>query len=121
MTAMADSPPIVCTLDSGDFRERARWIADLNARALRAVRRRDLCLELDYAPSALADIRQMVAQEQSCCGFLTFDITEQPDSVMLAIAAPEAARDAAEQVFHPFQQKTPQATSCGCGSSRTPD
>ncbi|MCW3847904.1 hypothetical protein OF829_11695 [Sphingomonas sp. LB-2] len=111
---MTDMAPIACTLDGGSFKTRMAWIADLNARVLKAVRRNDLRLELDYAPSALADVRLMVAQEQECCAFLNFELTEGEDVATLAITAPETARDAAEALFGPFQGKTLQATDCGC-------
>ncbi len=114
MSGMTDGAPIACTLDGGSFKSRMTWIADLNTRALKTVRRDDLRLELAYAPSALADVRQMIAQEQACCAFLSFDLTEGADALTLTITAPEAARDAAELVFGPFQQKTPTVAACGC-------
>ncbi|WP_380871874.1 hypothetical protein [Sphingomonas sp. DBB INV C78] len=114
MTETTAVTPIVCMLDRSGFKERMAWIADLNMRALRMSRRDDLRLELDYAADAIADVRQMIAQEQACCGFLTFDLTQRSDALIIAITAPEAARDAAEIVFGPFQEKTPQSAVCGC-------
>lgn len=116
MADSTDSAPIACLLDGAGFKDRMVWIAALNARALKASRRDDLRLELDYAPDAIGDVRQMIAQEQECCGFLTFDLVEQPDAVKVAITAPETAREAAELVFGPFQEKTPQPAACGCTS-----
>ena len=114
MTDTDDAVAIACSLSGRDFAERMAWIADLNARALMTSRRGDLRLELDYAREALADVRQMVAQEQSCCAFLRFELSVRTDAVRLAITAPEAAREAAELVFGPFQEKTPQPAPCGC-------
>jgi hypothetical protein len=106
--------PIVCTLDGGGFRDRMVWIADLNARSLRKARWNDLRLELDYAPSAIADVRQMIAQEQACCAFLSFDLVAERRALRLTITAPETARDAAGTVFGLFQEKTAQPAGCGC-------
>lgn len=114
MNEITEAPPIACTLDGGGLKARMAWIADLNARALKESRHDDLRLELDYAPSALADVRKMIAQEQECCAFLSFDVTEGPDLITLAITAPETAREAAGLLFGPFQQKTPQKAACGC-------
>ncbi len=100
--------PTSCKLDGSGFRARIAWIADLNLRALRAARRDDLRLGLDYASSALADVSQMVDQERECCGFLTFELVERGETVTLAIMAPEAARDVADMLFGPFQDRTPQ-------------
>ena len=47
-------------------------------------------------------VREMVRLERACCAFLTFDLQERPDDVRLTIAAPEAAREAAEAIFHQF-------------------
>lgn len=116
MAESTDATPIACMLDGGGFKERMVWIAALNARALKAARRDDLRLDLEYAPGAVGDVRQMIAQEQECCAFLSFDLIEQPGAVTLTITAPEAARDAAETVFGPFQEKTPQPAACGCTS-----
>lgn len=116
MNSMTDAAPIACTLDSGSLKARMTWIADLNTRALKAVRQADLRLELDYAPSALADVRRMIAQEKECCAFLDFGVTERSDAITLAITAPETAREAAELLFGPFQGKTPQPAVCGCTS-----
>lgn len=92
------------------------WIIDLNTRALGAVRRGDLHLELDYAPSALADVQRLAAQEQQCCSFLTFDVIERSDVVTLAITAPEGAREAAELLFASFQGLDAQSAAYGCTS-----
>ena len=114
MSDAIEGEPIVCALDGGSFKDRMVWIADLNARALKGARRHDLRLELQYAPSAIADVRQMIAQEQECCAFLSFELTEGHNALKLVITAPDAAREAAETVFGPFQEKTPQAAACGC-------
>ncbi|MGH6753500.1 MAG: hypothetical protein ACREDP_15150 [Bradyrhizobium sp.] len=114
MNDMTEAVPIACMLDAGSFKDRMVWIADLNTRALKSSRRDDLRLELEYRPEALADVRRMVAQEQECCAFLRFDLAETADAVKLAITAPESAREAAELVFGPFQEKTPQPAACGC-------
>ena len=43
-----------------------------------------------------------MAQEQVCCPYLQFDVTEEPDAVRVAITAPEGARDAAGELFAQF-------------------
>lgn len=106
--------PIACTLGAGNLKDRLDWIAELNARALRSSQRDDLTLVLDYAPYAIDDVRWMVAGEQACCAFLTFDIAERPDLVRLTITAPETAREAAETLFEPFAARASAPAACGC-------
>ena len=111
---LTDPPPIACTLGASDFRDRLAWIAELNATALRGAQRRDLQLELTYAPEALARVRDLVAREQACCAFLIFDVEATATEVRLIITAPEAAREAAETVFAPFAPASAASAGCGC-------
>ena len=118
MTTQTETGPIVCTLTPGDFKDRLAWIAALNRDALREKRRNDLRLDLTYAPQAAARVREMVEREQGCCAFLSFELSEHADAVRLSIAAPEAARDAADVLFEHFQSVNPAAAACGCGGTR---
>jgi hypothetical protein len=114
MTATLSEPaPIACTLGPGDFQQRLAWIADLNRGALQAQHRDGLRLELTYAPAALDRVREMVAREQDCCAFLTFEVQREVDTVRLVIEAPEDARDALDAVFEPFQAAEPTVSVCG--------
>jgi hypothetical protein len=118
MTVIIPEPtPIACTLAPGDFRQRLAWIAELNREALRAQHREGLRLELTYAPAALDRVREMVAREQDCCAFLSFDLQQEADKVLLIIEAPQDARDALDTVFEPFQARAPATTVCGCSSA----
>ena len=94
--------PIACTLTAGDLRERLGTIQTLTREALLDYRRDGLTLALRYAPNALERVRTMVAGEQHCCAFLTFEVREQPDAVHVTITAPENARDAADELFAQF-------------------
>jgi hypothetical protein len=118
MTVTLSEPaPIACTLGPANFQQRVAWIANLNRDALRVQRRDGLRLELTYAPSALNRVREMVAREEDCCAFLTFELQQGADTVRLIIEAPEHARDALDAVFDPFQAREPAATVCGCSSA----
>ena len=101
-TSHLKSLPIACTLAPGDLQERLGLIHALTAEALVGYHRDGLILTLRYAPAAVERGRAMVASEQHCCAFLTFDVQEQPDIVHVAITAPERARDAADELFEQF-------------------
>ena len=109
--------PVACTLGAGDFRARLDWIAELNKAALRQHLREDLRLELTYAAEARTQVLEMVRREQECCAFLTFQVRDEPGLVRVTIVAPEAAREAAETVFEPFQSTAPSGASTCCGAS----
>jgi hypothetical protein len=94
--------PIACTLDAGDFRERAASIHDLARRSLRHASRMPLTLGLTYEPKALDEVRDLVAKEKTCCAFLTFDLTNDARGVFLTITAPPSAAEAADLLFDHF-------------------
>ncbi|MCZ8548171.1 hypothetical protein OOJ09_28685 [Mesorhizobium qingshengii] len=97
-----EEKPIACTLDAGDFKERAAGILDLARRSLRHASRTPLTLSLTYEPKALDDIRDLVAKEKTCCAFLTFDLTNDARGVFLTITAPQSAADSADLLFESF-------------------
>jgi hypothetical protein len=101
-SATTDDAPIACTLDVGDFKERTAHIRDLARRALRHASRTDLTLTLTYEPEALAEVRELVRKEQTCCAFLDFDLRSNSGSVLLTITAPKTAADAADMLFDHF-------------------
>ena len=101
-TSDLKSLPIACTLTPGDLRARLSLIQTLAAEALVGYDRDGLVLTLRYLPDAVERVRAMVASERHCCGFLNFDVREQPNVVHVTITAPENARDAADELFEQF-------------------
>jgi hypothetical protein len=114
MTDQLTDEPIACALGAGDLVARLAWIAGLNRRALREVRRDGLRLELTYDVAARDEVLEMVRRERTCCAFLAFEVREDPHAVRLVIQAPEGARDAAEMLFAPFAAKAQAGPDCGC-------
>lgn len=111
---MTEASPIACTLAPGAFKDRIAWINALARDALRSHERRDLVLDLHYAPEARDRVREMVRNEQACCSFLTFDLREEPNQIRLVITAPEAAREAADMLFQQFVAAAPAQSACAC-------
>jgi hypothetical protein len=66
---VVETPPIACTLAPGAFKDRLAWIRALTKDALRSHARRDLTLDLVYAPEARDRVREMVRNERACCPF----------------------------------------------------
>jgi hypothetical protein len=96
------SLPIVCTLSPTELAIRLARIRTLSRDALRGHERADLRLLLHYDVNAGPEVRAMVAAEQQCCAFLTFDIAEDSSGVHVTIEAPEHARAAADELFEQF-------------------
>jgi hypothetical protein len=97
-----DEAPVACTLQGDDYKERLAWIAELAREGLLDVSREDLQLELRYAWCVADRVRQMVRQEQQCCAFLNFNVSEIEEGVRLTITAPERARSVADALFEQF-------------------
>jgi hypothetical protein len=113
MPSVTTTVPIACTLIPDAFRERVGWIRELAATSLREHRRDGLALHLTYDPGAAARVRELVRQEQECCGFLRFDVREDADAVRLTIVAPPEAREAAGELFDHFVRQTGQPAAAG--------
>lgn len=114
---IVETSPIACTLTPGAFKERMGWMAALNKEALRTHMRRDLVLELSYAPEARERVREMVRNEERCCAFLGFELHESANEIRLTVTAPEMAREAADALFEQFIANAPASSSCACAAS----
>ena len=114
---IVEASPIACTLRLGEFKDRLAWIAALNKDALRKYERRDLVLELSYAPEAREHVHEMVRNEQACCAFLAFELHETGNEIRLTVTAPETARGAADALFEQFVVNAPAPSSCACATS----
>jgi hypothetical protein len=113
----SNTPPIACTLTTGNFKDRMAWIGGLTRDALRSYQQQDLVLDLRYAPEAAERVREMVRKEQQCCAFLIFEIHEEPDEIRLKITAPEEARETAALLLEQFVAFAPtRPVLGGCGS-----
>lgn len=114
---IVEASPIACTLAPGAFKDRIAWIAALNKDALRKYERRDLVLELSYAPEARERVHEMVRSEQACCAFLAFELREAGSEIRITVTAPETAREAADTLFEPFVASAPAPSPCACATS----
>jgi hypothetical protein len=116
-TAPSTDTPIACTLETGEFKERLGWIAELNREALLDARREGLRLTLTYRPDEAERVREMIRREQQCCAFLGFDLREEQESLTLVIEAPQSAADGLDAIFEPFVAATPRCGGCGCSTT----
>lgn len=106
----AHGPPLACTLTADGLRRRVLEIETLTRDALMSCERADLKVTLRYVADAGDRVRQMVAQEQVCCAFLTFRVQQLPSSVEVTITAPERAREIVGELFAVFTGGRLQAT-----------
>jgi hypothetical protein len=94
VTAHGGTPPVACTLGSGELAGRAaRWQA-LAARAHGRLARTEHGARLSFAAGegVAGELRELVALERDCCAFATWSVREHGDQVLVEIGgdSPEA-------------------------------
>ena len=84
-------PDLACTLDSDEADDR---LAEWQALAATAVSRAttDKGIRFTFSRSDVRAIADLVAREQSCCSFLSFEIGVNASEVTLKIAGPTETR-----------------------------
>jgi hypothetical protein len=97
--------PIACALSANDLPERLAEIADLGHAALVGTRHDGAHAELRFA--AAAGVRErvaaIVAAESHCCAFLAMRVTDEPDTVVLTIDAPQGAEPVLQELLDAFR------------------
>jgi DNA-binding transcriptional MerR regulator len=86
-------PPLACTLDIDDRPARLSEFAAL-ATHLTGWSRDELSLRMsfDRSPEAAALVRSLLAKEEQCCSFLSFEVRDEPNCLEWIVRAP--SRDA---------------------------
>lgn len=90
---MTSELPIACSLSATDFSTRLREMADLGRASLVDVRHEQTRAELRFVAGAgVRDrVEGIVAAESQCCAFLAMTVSDEPDTVVLTIQAPDGA------------------------------
>lgn len=116
---MADVAPYdpACSLEAHALRERKTWIAALNRKHLRELRRTERAVTLIYDSGASDDVKQMIIREKECCDFLAFDVRRDESALEVTITVPEQMAANADALLAPFTGTGPlqEAGSC-CGT-----
>jgi hypothetical protein len=102
--------PIACSLNATELPQRLAEMAALGRAALLDARTRPTRAELRFAAGAgvRERLEAIVAAESQCCAFLTIAVTEEPDTVLLTIDAPEGAEVVLAELVDAFRGQ-PQA------------
>jgi hypothetical protein len=85
--------PIACSLSATELPNRLAEMAGLGRAALLDARTTATRAQLRFAAGASVHDRvaAIVAAESQCCAFLNMTLSEEPDTVVLTIEAPEGA------------------------------
>ena len=78
--------PIACSLDATDLAQRQEDMRAAGRDALLGAR-----IELRFAPAARGALESIVEAESRCCAFLTMDVSEADDELVLTVTGPRGA------------------------------
>jgi hypothetical protein len=98
MTEIPSAPPIACTLDPAQMKQRGDDLRALGRAGLTAVERGERRVTLRFRPDpAIRErVERIVAAESRCCAFLDFRLADEEDATVVTIVAPEGG----EPVVH---------------------
>jgi hypothetical protein len=87
------SPPMACSLTGSAMRERFVAWAKLGQRYLRSAESHAAGVTLRYrrAAGVEQELRELVALEAECCGFLSFELEEREHEWVLGVYGPSEA------------------------------
>jgi hypothetical protein len=104
---MPSELPIACSLNASEFPERLAEMADLGRAALIDARTEPTRAQLRFAAGAgvRARVEAIVAAESQCCAFLTMRVSDEPDTVVLTIDAPEDAQLVLAELVDAFRNE----------------
>jgi hypothetical protein len=107
---MTSELPIACSLSATELPVRMAEMADLGRAALVDIRQGRTRAEVRFAAGAgVRDrVNGIVAAESQCCAFLTMSVSDEPDTVLLTIQAPEGAELVLQELVDAFRGE-PQA------------
>ena len=98
---MSSDTPIACTLSADELPKRLAEMRGIGTDALRSV-------DAEGAMHFRADhetrerLEAVIAAESSCCAFLSFDLRDEGDELVLSIAAPEGGEPLARDLVAAF-------------------
>lgn len=99
---MPSDLPIACSLSAEELPERLGAMAALGRTSLLAADRDGARAVLRFRPAARAELAAIVAAEEECCAFLSMELHDEPDSIVLTVQAPAAAEPLLHELVGAF-------------------
>lgn len=98
---MSNETPIACSLSAEELPKRLREMRDIGRDALRSVDR-DGAMRFRAGRATRDRLEAVIAAESACCAFLSFDLRDDGDDLVLSIAGPSTAEPLARDLVHAF-------------------
>ena len=91
--------PASCSLSGSEYVERRDMWERLNERALREQRTTPEGMELDYAPDAETELRELARLEANCCSFAEWSVASDGGELRLRVTAPPDSVASVQALF----------------------
>jgi len=116
---MNTETPVACSLDAGQLQERIAAINEVGARSLTShtVEGNRHSLRFQKNRKTRRQLEAIVAAEADCCSFLDLSLRDEGEDLVLSIAAPDHAKEIAEQLAQSFESETVSRSSGGISRS----
>jgi hypothetical protein len=98
---MSSNLPIACSLNADELPRRLAEIGAIGEEALRAVEP-DGVLRFGADPSTRGRLEAVIAAEEKCCRFLTFELREDAGELFLSIRGPYEAEPVVRELIDAF-------------------
>ncbi|MBB4661791.1 hypothetical protein [Conexibacter arvalis] len=106
---MTTHAPIACSLSAAEMPKRLAEMRAIGAAALLTADRTDTTAALRFRASqdTRDKLAAIVAAESRCCGFLSFDLHDETDAIVLTITSPAdaAARTMLDELADAFASR----------------
>ena len=103
-----EAAPIACTISDAEIPERVELFERMRS-AVAAVERTPAALVLRFPadPTVRVDLEMLAVDEKRCCQFWGFEITDEPDALVLRWEGPPAAAALVDQLEIYFTSDAP--------------
>ncbi len=93
-TVKATNDAVVCTLSASELRERVEELRDRILDLITTAHETDDGYTIGFAPGSIDTVREFVAFESKCCGFMTYTIDDSNGSLTwLGLSGPEGTKE----------------------------
>jgi hypothetical protein len=106
---MAEDTPVACSLEASALESRLGAIARAGAEGLLSKRTEGdrRLLRFRDTEAMRRQLEEIVSAEAKCCSFLDLSLKEDGNELVLSIAAPQNAREIADELAEAFTRAAP--------------
>jgi hypothetical protein len=95
--------PIACSLSGHDLADRLRAMGALGRAGLLTAERHGAHAVLRFRLEARDELAAVVAAEAECCAFLSMELDEEPDGILLTVAGGRDAEPVVRDLVEAFR------------------